>query len=379
MPRKKLTLEAVNDRLSAAKIGLKVWQRGDRLSLRGTLPPKPGAKAQKWSQQSIPLKVYANPAGLEYAEAKALEYGSLLAQKRFSWIELRQVGDESLDSCEAWIERFKKAWLKNQDPDEDPQATALRWREQFWHSGFSKLSGPQPLTEQIMGLTLEHWKPGSRSRQIASQKFQRLANFAEIKCDITSLGKGYTLGQIKRDIPKDADIEAAIDAMPRSDWQWVAAIMATYGLRDHEVFSCTLETRDNGVTVAIVPETDETTGLPTKTRDRVSYPAPPDWIERWNLLEIRRPEVKARINKEYGTRVAAVFRQQKMPFPPYSLRHAWNIRVALVYKLPTAVAAQFMGHDPTVNLSTYQKHISEALAEQTYLDAIRQNQDQKDP
>jgi hypothetical protein len=34
-------LDEINQRLKAAKLGIRVVQRGDRLSLRATLPPRP--------------------------------------------------------------------------------------------------------------------------------------------------------------------------------------------------------------------------------------------------------------------------------------------------------------------------------------------------
>lgn len=65
MARQDLTLDAVNERLKAAKVGIKVRQKGNRLYLRGTLPPKPGAEKQHPHQQDLSLGIYANPAGLE--------------------------------------------------------------------------------------------------------------------------------------------------------------------------------------------------------------------------------------------------------------------------------------------------------------------------
>ena len=85
MGRKVLTIEAINARLETAQLGLKIYQRGEKLSIRGTLPPKPSSKRTKPHQQLISLGVYANPAGLEYAESEAFRLGGLLAQKRFSW------------------------------------------------------------------------------------------------------------------------------------------------------------------------------------------------------------------------------------------------------------------------------------------------------
>jgi hypothetical protein len=55
----------LNARLKAARLGLQVERRGDRLSLRGTLPPRPGSGKSRPHQQRIPLKLPATPAGLK--------------------------------------------------------------------------------------------------------------------------------------------------------------------------------------------------------------------------------------------------------------------------------------------------------------------------
>ncbi|MEH2156484.1 hypothetical protein [Nostoc sp.] len=67
----KLTIEVINDRLKKALIGVRVEARGDRLSLRATLPPKPGSNKTKPYQQYLALGICANPAGLQRAEAEA--------------------------------------------------------------------------------------------------------------------------------------------------------------------------------------------------------------------------------------------------------------------------------------------------------------------
>ncbi|MEP0980540.1 hypothetical protein [Leptolyngbya sp. FACHB-17] len=59
-----MDLKQLNNRLKSAKIGVTVRCRGDRLSLRATLPPKPGGT--DWKQQDIALGIYASPAGLKY-------------------------------------------------------------------------------------------------------------------------------------------------------------------------------------------------------------------------------------------------------------------------------------------------------------------------
>lgn len=78
-------IRQINARLKAGKVGVSVQQRGDRLCLRGTLPPRPNSTKDKPFRQEIYLGVYCNPAGFNYAENEAKLVGSLLAKREFSW------------------------------------------------------------------------------------------------------------------------------------------------------------------------------------------------------------------------------------------------------------------------------------------------------
>jgi hypothetical protein len=89
----KWTLEVVNNRLKAGKIGVAVRQRGDRLSLRATLPPKPASNKEHWHQQDISLGIYANVAGLQAAEAEAKLLGGRIASGEFNWSQYLEGGD----------------------------------------------------------------------------------------------------------------------------------------------------------------------------------------------------------------------------------------------------------------------------------------------
>ena len=79
MPRKALTLAAINQRLKDSYAGVSILQRGARLSLRGTFPPKPGSDRTQPHQQTISLGIMANSEGLRQAEAIALEIAGQLA------------------------------------------------------------------------------------------------------------------------------------------------------------------------------------------------------------------------------------------------------------------------------------------------------------
>ena len=80
-----------------------VLQRGRKLSLRATLLPKPGHGKSKPSQQTIATGKYATPAGLEEAEALAMELRAQLQRGQFNW-EAWRVGSDG-EKCEDLINR----------------------------------------------------------------------------------------------------------------------------------------------------------------------------------------------------------------------------------------------------------------------------------
>lgn len=379
MVKRKLTLEAVNGRLKASSAGLTVMKRGDRLYLRGTLPPKPGSTKSKPHQQEISLKIYANPAGLEYAESKAMELGALIAQRRFSWIDV--MGDRNdADNCKMWVESFKKYALQNLIKSTGEKAE-LDWKNRFWYPAFSKLNLEADLTAETIVAAVQKTKVDSRSRQVCCQRMAKLAEFAGIKIDLKPYQGSYNPRDIEREIPSDEEIQDAVDKMGSpsthkgaiaryskvwKEWQWIAAMMATYGLRDHECwYAKVVERQRDGKTILMCEVADGKRGA------RKSIPPlPPEWAERWKLDEGHPPDIKVRTNKEYGDRTATAFDRQKNPHAPYSYRHAFAIRAALKYGFPTAVASKWLGHDPRVYLGTYQKHISEAQATDAFFDKI---------
>jgi hypothetical protein len=70
-----ITLEGrvaqANGRLKAANVGISIELDGGSLYLRGTLPPRPGAKSLQPCQQRVSLKrlgIRANAAGIAEAE-----------------------------------------------------------------------------------------------------------------------------------------------------------------------------------------------------------------------------------------------------------------------------------------------------------------------
>jgi integrase len=149
-------------------------------------------------------------------------------------------------------------------------------------------------------------------------------------------------------VPTDAEIIAWVEAAGAAAWYF--GMMATYGLRPHEVESATLIERD----YCQVQDG-------TKTGFRTVVPLPREWVGRFRLHDRRlrpggvpgeRPDAVSKwLHKE--------LRRLGLPWRCYSLRHAYGGRLWREggSRLDIYTAARLMGHTPTVHARTYRAHI----------------------
>ena len=136
--------------------------------------------------------------------------------------------------------------------------------------------------------------------------------------------------------------------------------MATYGLRNHEVFFSDLSAlNDEGDRVIRVLPT-------TKTGEHQVWPFNPEWVERFDLLKLgREPQALPVIStdlrtttlQQVGRRVTEQFRRYDLPLTPYDLRHAWAVRTIHI-GLPDTVSARMMGHSVAIHTRTYHHWIT---------------------
>jgi hypothetical protein len=105
-------ITSANARLKSAKTGVTIEAKGDRLTLRATLPPKPSSGKDKPYQQRIYLGWYANPAGIKRAEAEAHKISENLLKDKFTWADYQEIEAEpaqtvTLPIVSELVERFK--------------------------------------------------------------------------------------------------------------------------------------------------------------------------------------------------------------------------------------------------------------------------------
>jgi integrase len=353
------TLTAVNARLKAGKIGVTVCQRGDRLALRATLPPKPGSGKLEPHQQYISLGIYANPAGFKKAEAEAKAIGGLLAQGQFEWDRfLNKEEERSPLDAQDWINRFEQDYYNRRGKT----TTTIRVWKGDYAPTWRLLSGD--LTPENLLFTVCKTPANSRQRLVVCEKLSALAKFAGISVDLTPYKGNYRKGEkILRHIPGTEEIESAREIFKKETWRWAYGVLATYGLRPHEIFFC-----------EISPEPPHILKVSQgKTGSREVYPYHNYWAANWRLYEMHKPQCKPETLtfKDYGDKITKAFYRHKVNFTPYCLRHAFCIRLSTEYKIPVAIAAEWAGHEPGVYLRFYQRWISASEKQKVFEDSVK--------
>lgn len=151
------------------------------------------------------------------------------------------------------------------------------------------------------------------------------------------------------EVPNDAQIiEWVQGAQEPARWYW--GMMATYGLRPHEVEGAQLIERD----LCQVQEG-------TKTGFRTVVPLPREWVELFGLRERRLRPRLAEVDRPdaAGKWLSVQIKRQGIPWRPYALRHAFAARLWREggNRLDLYTAARLMGHTPTQHAKTYRAHI----------------------
>ena len=339
----------LNTQLKGLDAGCSVKLIGRKLYLVATLPPKPGTNLVKPRSQRIPLRVYANPDGLRYAKAKAMELSSQIAIQSFVWENwIDSLKPQNHKTVKEWLEVFEEDYFERR---KRTPATTTTWLKNY-REVFKWLPSSAALTVELLSRTIRaRSKPDTRSRQKCCNAYEILAKFAGLDVNFKDLKGKYRPSSVNpRNLPDDELIEEWWTRLSNPRWKNVYALMAVFGLRNHEVFLLDLSTLKEGI--CTVQEN-------TKTGFHEVWPYHPYWFSQFQLDrdDLVLPNLNVRRNHEYGERVSAYFRRWKIPFCPYDLRHAWAGRTATDYGLEDSIAARMMGHSLAIHTQTYHRFI----------------------
>lgn len=348
-------IQQANQRLKAANIRIAIEREGSKLRLRASLPPRIGEG--KHTQQRIPLSISATEEGLKQAESEAHAVRRDLDASRFSWEKYlkTEIVVEVPKLVSDWVSAFETDYF---DRRQRSQKSLTTWHGDYFQV-FKRLPENKPLTSEIIRQLILTTPPDTKNRKRYCIILSSLARFAGIEVDTRSLSGKYSPKKVTpRDIPDDADITKWYYKFTNPSWRWVYGILATYGLRNHEVFRLDLDQLRGGCRILHIME--------GKTGARRVWACYPEWFDLFNLKDAVLPEANLkRSNPELGNNVTHYFARHKLPFSAYDLRHAWAIRT-LEFGLDISLAAQQMGHSLAVHSETYHHWISDRHHQNAY-------------
>ena len=369
-----------NQELAATGSRLRLEQRGRSLVLRGPLPRSDGSPGLE--VQRLSLGIEASPLGLEQALQRLEQVRQELRDGRFDWSRWRRrpsrdslstpprqevlprdsADDEPLRGV---LAAFEQAFFADPRRRRHPAGSRSTWRGAYrpYLRRLQQLAGGEPLTADLLERTLESYELASRSRQQCGIALAALARQLQLDlpADWRERCGGYGLHRARfRQLPSDARILELVMQIPNPAWRLAYGLMATYGLRNHEVFFCDCSglARGGDRVLRVLPT--------SKTGEHQVWPFLPEWVEQFGLERLGDdpgvlPAVATDLRrvslKQVGQRVAEQFRRYDLPITPYDLRHAWAVRTIHI-GLPDTVAARMMGHSVTIHTRTYHHWIT---------------------
>lgn len=335
-------VKQANGRLRSAKVGVTIDQIGQRLYLKATLPPRPSSSRTIPHQQRIALGVLANPAGVSYAEKEARKVGALLACKEFSWEPYLSPQNQQPSTIGDWVRRLENELRQT--------VSEITWTTDY-QNVFKKLDHSQPLTAETLRDAILKTQPNTKTRRRYCLTLTRLAQFAEVECDFKPLQGNYSSKQVDpRQLPSDAAIAQGFYSIKNPGWRWVYGMIATFGLRGHEVFYLDTSDFEQGQTSIIRV-------LEGKTGRRLIWPFYPEWIDEFGLRQKQLPSVTGKKHSDFTMRVSKYLGKTDLTFTALDMRHCWAVR-ALEFGLDISLAAQQMGHSVKVHSETYHHWIT---------------------
>lgn len=348
-------LREANAKLKSLRTGVTIRMRGGKLYLRATLPPKPGKGRTTPYQQEVSVGVNANPAGLRRAIEEAKKMGASLALKEFSWADWIE-GATTIAPGVTVAEAIDK--IRRQ---KEGQLTEHSWINRYGQY-FRYLDPSAVVTDEMVTQVWERHPINSASRSMAVGAAKHLALAAGLTWDKDRVtGNGYRINYAKfRRLPTDEAIVRTRNAIADPSVQYVYGLMATYGLRNHEVFL--LDPLDLMRSPGIARVLDGKTG------GRQVWPCYPEWWSAWELWRYEELMVKRSdaivTHPQMGGVITRHFRRHGLGLP-YDLRHAWAVRTS-VFGWPVELAARQMGHSLSIHVQTYHHWLTEDTYRRTW-------------
>ncbi len=382
----KSELLKTNQKLANKGIKLRIEQRGNKLNLRGLLPCQ--KNPNKTKDQRISLGLDTSLEGLTKAEKTVNFLYLQIEHNQFDWKNWSKTNSNRTSAgnahdIEKIIDEFKVSFF-----NDTRRSTSKAGRRTNWESAYLPYlrrlkyianKDNIALNTNLFIDVLRSYSENSRSRQQCGTTLRALAKYLNFKLpeNWKEVSYGYGLHKAQfRTLPNDNLIQELYHLIPNPQWKLVYGLMATYGLRNHEVFFCDLSClgKNGDKILRVFPN--------TKTGEHQVWPFHPQWIDTFKLNTLSQestslPKINTDLTQttlqNVGRRVSEQFRRYNLPITPYDLRHAWAIRTIHI-GLPDTVSARMMGHSVTIHTRTYHHWITRRDQQQAVDKALKRTQ-----
>ena len=137
-------LSQLNHQLKSLGIGVRIRQKGNKLYLRATLPPKPGSRQTADYQQEISLDICANIAGFKLAKLEALTVWMSLESGEFDWQPYLKRRATKQKLVHEWIKEFEADYFDRRERNPKSETTY----DKDYRLTFNRLAPDVPLTSE---------------------------------------------------------------------------------------------------------------------------------------------------------------------------------------------------------------------------------------
>ena len=317
----------------------------ERLYLLATLPPRPTAADPApqgpWRQQRIALRLDRTPANLKVAQRRLAELEKQLASETFDWGFWIGEGEQKVVR---WREAIEVLYRHKVVLGTVKEST---WRA--YNSLLRQLDPVEPCTTATIEKALMRYPREARSYRHLHQLLSNIARLIGVPFPVVPQPTYERAKEVM--VPDDDEIVAVVE---RADpvVGWYLGMMATYGLRPHEVEGAKPLGRGR-----LLAAED------TKTGGRTVVACPPEWVERFRLEEARTRGTNPRGDGQWRVGIAQWLwhdlKRMGVAWRPYALRHAYAGRLWRTggSRLDLFTAARLMGHSPMLHARTYRAHV----------------------
>lgn len=373
-----LEIDKTNDFLKQQGIRVSLFRNSNSIQLKATLPIKEGdtSTSNKGTKQYkiTHLKCFANPDGIKKAIKEAIYLDELVKHGKFDWNRylptLAPIAAAPLNWKDA-VELFENNyWITHAKN----RKTLNTWDKSYCDL-FKKLDLEAKINNESIIAAIKKTEANTVTRNNLVRVLKAVCKLVDYKFDFSSYSCSTNKIQRKeRKIPTDDEIVRAWATMPDEATKWVFGMVATYGLRPEEIFikPHLQEYVDPSNTLSVFYVDRD-----CKTGDRKVLPLKPEWVELFNLKNLKPLITNAAKLETIISWVNKKFRRSPhWQRGAYDLRHGYAIR-GHKYGIPVADMARYMGHDIETHVKEYQRWIGLDTMIEVYLEATNAKQKTK--